>query len=466
MAIIKQYVNLPTGITTHEGMWRDVSVPPNADVTAGDRTDWWIDPDGAGNTDITYIPPTKRARMHAAERSIDVATGAFWNRAYFPHVGGDKYIIKAAKKVRPIPGGRPFQQTDTFETWRKLYYTVWYMGPDDLAMFNSLEPRFKAAFAAGFVEFENTVKQTTIARMPRADCNPDFRFMAGTTTSMMDLRHSNTGAQGTGTLTHKPFNVALLVVPDCYYTESQPVVVAATRNVVGSTQVRYLLQVNPGPFITRAVVRWTGQPNINVGNRLHVVSSGTWVSEIGWDLSAVPGLTNYIAGGAARTFRLEFDAVEEHGVMGYSMANFCVVRTLDGITDVLQTFTHEVGHGIKQATQSENRWNAGGTAIAADVNPRWHTDVNGGQGPHCSTNAVLVNAPAAQIAASTIGLTQIYAYGGAGNLCTMFYKGERRVDPDGKFCVSHCEPRIKRKDLDTTAMTSQPQAWRRWNYVG
>ena len=98
MAIIKQYVNLPSGITAHEGMWRDVRVPPNADVVAGDRTDWWIDPD-PGNTDITYIPQTKRAKMTAAEASIDVPSGMFVNRANFPHVGGDKYIVKVAKKM-------------------------------------------------------------------------------------------------------------------------------------------------------------------------------------------------------------------------------------------------------------------------------------------------------------------------------------------------------------------------------
>jgi hypothetical protein len=464
MAIIKQYVNLPSGVTTNEGLWRDVRVPPNADVAAGDRTDWWVEPD-PGNTDITYINPTKRANMTNAERAI-AASGFFENRVNFPHVGGDKYIVKAAKKVRPVPAGRPSQQTDTFETWRKLYYTVWYMGANDLAMFNSLEPRFKAAFAAGYVELENTVKQTTISQIPRADCNPDFRFMAGTTTSLMDLRHGNTGPQGTGTLTHKPFNVALLVVPDCYYTESQTVLVSSTRAVVGSTQVRYELQINPGPWITRAVVRWTGQANMNVIPRMNVVSSGRWVSEVGWDLNAVVGLTNHLAGGAARNFTLEFDLVQEHGLMGYSLANFCVVRTRDGITDVLQTFTHEVGHGIKQATEVENKWTAAGVAMAAERNPKWHTDVNGGQGPHCSTNAVLVNASADQIAASRVGLTMIYAYGGAGRLCTMFFSGEPNVDPDGKFCVGHCEPRIKRKDLDSTAMTSQPQAWRRWNYVG
>jgi len=179
-------------------------------------------------------------------------------------------------------------------------------------------------------------------------------------------------------------------------------------------------------------------------------------SMLSWDLSTVPGLTLHLAAAPANTFDLDAILVSESSVMGYSVANFCIVRTIDGSTDVLQTFTHELGHGVGQTVEKESRWDAPGTAIADEANAFWHDDRYGGQGPHCQTRAVLRPAPATEGLASG----QWYRYGGAGHLCTMFFSGERNVQPDGKFC-ENCVPRLKRFNLSDTSMTT-----RFWNYFG
>jgi hypothetical protein len=171
-----------------------------------------------------------------------------------------------------------------------------------------------------------------------------------------------------------------------------------------------------------------------------------------------------LAGSAARRFRLDATMVRETRVMGYSLANLCVVRTVDGLTDVLQTFTHEVGHGVGQTVRTEPRWDPGtGNPLAADINPNWHTDPYGGRGDHCTTCAALtdVNVPP--------GLTtgQVYAYSGAGTLCTMFFKGESHVDPDGKFCTDACVDRLKRVNCNSATMGSTTGSRPRyWNYIG
>jgi hypothetical protein len=443
-------------------------------VTPADRVDWWVETVGTTNVPIEYIPTATRstppgaarpigAKVQHAETAIHAPSGKFRNRITFPHVGGDQYVVKAAKKVRPVPAGRSELTTDTFETWRKLYYSVFYMGNDALTMFNNLEPRFKAAFAEGFTEFENTQKVATLTELARADCNTDFRFMSGASGAYMDMRHSNTGASGTGTTAHKPFEVVMLVVPDCYYTTDEALVLPTERAAVGSTVVRYEMHRNPGPSFRAATVSWTGQAPVDVRAHLTVTAVSSFSSTVNWDLRPVAGLTTWIAT-APHSFRLQFTGIREHGLMGYSLGNFCVVRTLDGITDVLQTFTHEVGHGIRQAVQMENRWNDAGVAMAPDYNPRWHTNPYGGQGPHCHTNAKLVPASAARIAAGhTTG--QIYAWD-SGTLCTMFFRGDSHVDQDGKFCGVACQPRIRRRPMDRATMVGHPSRWRRWDLVG
>lgn len=451
MAVIRQYVNLPTGVTNIHGNRRDLRAAPAniPNVGAGDTTEWWLEPVGGNNVDPQYVDPARRAKVTHATRPFNAGAGAFLNRLELPHVGGDQYLVKVSKQ-----GDRStFLTTDTFETWRKLYYTLYHVGPPALNFFNGLEARFKDAFARGYLEMECAAKVPAITDAVRINADPYNRqWMDGTADAAIDLRPA-----GAGALANKPFHVALLVCTDCFYTEDVARSDPTSRTTVGTTDYTHRLYTeggNPLAFLKQARVRWTGHAWRDVRAHFNLVSTATWNSTIGWDLSPVPGLTNHVAAAPANTFNLEFTVLHEHRLMGYSFCNFCIVRTLDGVTDVLQTFTHEVGHGIGQAVKWEDRWDGSGAPLAPELNPRWYNDFYGGQGPHCNTNAVLGAQP---------GLTsgQEYVYGGAGDLCTMYHRGEPHVEPNGRFCPTHCLPRVRRRDLGSAAMTAK-----NWNFFG
>lgn len=456
MPPIKQYVNLPAGATSAEGPSRDLRVTPNSvpNVGPGDKIEWWIEP-AAGNVDSQYIPRPSRAKLRFAETALG-GSGAFENQIKLPHVGGDKYVVKVAKKGDGVTS----LSTDELETWRKIYYTMFHVGPAALTMFNSLEARFKAAFAEGFIELANVAKVAALTQLARVDLTttaglgrPALHFLGGGANGIINLRPT-----GTGTLANKPFHAAILVVPDIYRLEERPRVHTNQRAVTGTTDVPFRLfrdAGNPQAFAYRAQVRWTGQPGVDVRSRLSLVGAPTdHLSRFQWDLGAVPGLTTWL-GTPANTYTLDLVLVRESTVMGYSLGNLCVVRTVDGLTDVLQTFTHELGHGVGQVVHWEQRWDAAGAALASEANPKRHFDEYGGRGSHCTTNARLAAAPA------SAGLTtgQWYVHD-SGRLCTMFWRGDSHVDPDGKFC-GHCKPRMRRADLDSASMQG-----RHWNYIG
>ncbi len=456
----KQYVNLPASAPNPErGNTRKLQVTPNTvpNVSASDRLEWWIEPN-PGNTDQIYLSPANRPRLQFNETAITAASGKFENTITFPPAGGDKFIVKVAKR-----GDRAnFLQTDEFETWRKIYYTVYYMGAPAQNLFNSLKAKFEAAFLEGFVELQQVQIVATATQMARVDATsraelgrPQFHFLQDPPTGIVGLRPA-----GSGVLADKPHHVALLVVPDIYRLAQKPFNQAAIRAVTGTQNFTFQLHQKPGEplsFVYRALVSWPGRLALDVRDKLSVSGIPTpALSTLDWDLTTVPGLTLHLAAAPANTFDMNVELIAESTVMGYSAANFCIVRTIDGSTDVLQTFTHEVGHGVGQTVEKESRWDGPGNALSDEHNPNWHTDPYGGRGPHCTTNAVLQAAPA------SAGLTtgQWYRYGGPGHLCTMFFSGERRVEPDGKFCAA-CVPRLKRYNLESASMIN-----RLWNHFG
>lgn len=121
---------------------------------------------------------------------------------------------------------------------------------------------------------------------------------------------------------------------------------------------------------------------------------------------------------------------------------------------VLQTFTHEVGHGFQQVVRREKLYKPNGARDGAkwDTNANWHTDDYGGQGPHCHYNAIAVAAVHPYDRTSS-GMT--YDHDPTlSTLCTMFFRDDLAVDVDGKFCVS-CQPRLTRVNLGQAMMKKQ-----------
>lgn len=475
MAVIKQYVNLPSGVTTHQGPTRQLRVAPNnvPAVAPGDRAEWWVEPDGTSNTNIFFIPPATRnptspsgiagARVTNTQTTL-TTTGAnrnhFVNTINLPHVGGDNYVVKVSRR-----NNRPqFHTSDTFQTWRKLFYTVFHVTPTNLAEFNAVEQQFKDAFLEPFVEWENVAKIPGLTQQTKVNVGGNFTtgnipFMNGRPGAVMNLRPA-----GTGTLNNKPFHAALLIATVLFETRNIPMTLNNQSNPIGSTTFLHDLHTDASTtfaFILRANAAWTGRPTNNVRFHFAAPVHSAAGSTVTWDLTTVPGLTSFLAGNAARRFQLSFTVVREDRFAGFSTRNFCVARTSAGITDALQTYTHELAHSLGHVVRSERRFNEAGVRMSNELNVFHHTDEFGGQGPHCSTNAVLVPATPAQIAnGATSG--QIFRWSGVAGqtLCTMFFRSDARVDENGRFCPS-CEPRMRRTNMDRASQTA-----RGWNFFG
>lgn len=473
MAVIKQYVNLDAraiaATTNAYGPRRPVRVTPDnlSAVRRADRVEWWCLPVGANNTDPSYIQAARRIFPREGRTAItplvgSTSTGHFQTRVRFPWVGGDQYEVKVCKRADNRDPAKTRTLPDTFETWRKVFYTVYYMGEGAFDFFNRVEPQIEDAFSRCFVELEKVQMIPTLTVMGKVNTDAADAFMNGSPSAVLNLRPTGTGRLPNHAAT-KPYHLATLIAPDIYETETHPIDFLSDA-AVGSTVVGYRLFQQDGnttlvaaDCVNQARIRWTGHPAwVNVQAHITLLSVADRQSEFAWDFRPVAGLTNFLAAAAGNTYEADLEVTEEvRNFVGYNWRNFCVLQTATGTTSALQTFTHEVGHALGQVVRRERKWDAatGNTAQPAEANPRWHTDNFGGQGDHCWHNARLQAAPPPD------GLTAVYVHD-SGQLCTMFYADEPNVDPNGRFCI-YCEPRLKRQNLDRTRQVSAS-----WNHYG
>jgi hypothetical protein len=448
MALIKQYVNLPASTIDTHGDRRSLVVTPSlmSNVAPGDRVEWWIERD-PGNMGLEYQSLTQRTRLDNAMPTVGTTLGAdhfFRNAITFTQVGGDKYVVKSSRE-----GNRgAFRATDQYETWRKLYYTVWYSHDESLARFNNVKGRWHAAFAKCFIELESKGLNTTLGTVTEARVDyrslgsgvNDWPFMNGGPNALMSLRAYG-GPATAGTLTDKPLHMALLLVPQGYFTALERMTFDPTTTVVGSTPT--YRRVFPDPM-NGGNWLWTAQASWGTAGATDVKSYMTYTAgtptNINWDLQGLPGLTTHLAT-PGNTFRLDFSFIYKSAIGGYSFGNFSVVLCTGWAEELtLQALSHETGHAAGQALQTEPLYDPGsGAALTTvDTNSRWYNDPYGGQGPHCNLNALLTPDPS-----TTSG--QRYVWNGGGNMCVMYHQLHSNADPD-VFCP-FCEPRIKRRDL-------------------
>ncbi|MFK5856890.1 MAG: hypothetical protein QM503_12235 [Bacteroidota bacterium] len=90
-----------------------------------------------------------------------------------------------------------------------------------------------------------------------------------------------------------------------------------------------------------------------------------------------------------------------------------------------------------------------------EKNSFWYTDKYGGQGPHCSFNAKLIDDDSDEDDQTTS--KKIYTHD-SGALCTMFFRDDDTVDSKGKFC-EHSEPRLVRTNLSKGKMNRNGWGW-------
>lgn len=459
MPLIKQYVNLPAVAgATDRGPTRSFVVRPNQvpNVAPGDRVDWWIEPN-AGNVDLKYqsnalpAPPGTLGRTqlaHGARVGTTDATGHWFdNTITFTQVGGDRYVVKASRD-----GNRAqFVTADEFQTWRKLFYTVWHSNPESLARYNNICARWHTAYRNAFIELERKGVYPTPALVTDArvdyrtlgSATNDWPVMNGGPNSMMSL--APYGSPPAITLSDKPLHMALLLVPQGYFTSLERLTFAGSRAVVGSTPVYKKVFRDPllaGRWLWNAQASWTGAGATDVTTYMSFTTGSP--DNIRWNLTNLAGLTTFLALAPANNFRLDFTYIAKSGIGGYSLGNFSVVLCTGWAEDLtLQALTHEMGHGCGQVVQSELLYvpATGAATGTTEGNPNWYDETlgYGGVGPHCRLNAVLGTD------VSTSSGQSFRWKGTPPKLCPMHYALDPNAEP-AQFCPS-CTPRLVRRDL-------------------
>jgi hypothetical protein len=437
----KHYVNLPFDkARKHKDRGRQVPLVATP-AQLGDKvgvSEWWVEPVGK-NTDTKYLSASARAlllRPFATPRG-----GKFFNHLVLPHVGGDKYVVKCAKKGEKSKA----LKLEEVETWRKIFYTVYWMNKKCEDMFQKVKPKIEAAFKEAFVEFEYVTGSKT---------KKDEKRTPSTETTY-NLPHLYDAKKP---LKDKPFHLRVVVLNDIYDVVERPM------DKPGFRKLSYSIR-GGAPLADRTPDDWLKSASVKIEASGRVFNIRKYCkklndTDVAIDYSAHPRLSAAVNRG--RTLTLSVVLRRREHFEGYSINNFCVVRVESvGVADVeanmLQTFTHEVGHGLQQVVQQETLYDASGNGTGTEKNPKWHDDRFGGRGPHCSTNATLAADPSGP-AGSKIYVpdwwTKVPIIGG--KLCTMYFSADDAVDPAGKFCPN-CVPRLTRTNLGRTKM--QKQGW-------
>ncbi|WP_437723767.1 hypothetical protein [Sorangium sp. So ce861] len=431
--MIKQYVNLPVKAADHHGSRVTLEVQANnLGTTRIGVSEWWVeDAPGATNTALKYLSATERARprrTHSRNQS-----NTFRNTLLLPHTGGDKYKVKCSKR-----GNRSSPvDVEEFETWRKIYYTVHYMNAQCLATFTAVKARFEDAFKTpAFIELEQAGSLQTLVDEPNT--------LASNSLPHLYRRHPP--------LANKPFHLRIVVLNDIYDLEDGEYDERSVTSLITMINTENpLSDVSPTHWLRQARARVVGRRNqwLNIQRYTTKVSD----TEIRVDVTGHRQLAAAI--NAGQRIRIRIRTRERDHYLGHSIGNFCCVRINETgtpaeiETTILQTFTHEVGHGFQQVVRRERTYDGNGNFKAWERNPMHHDDRFGGQGPHCAVNARRERDPD-----TPSGWT--YEHNpGAGSLCTMFFRDDDAVDSDGKFCDSHCTPRLRRVNLDAAHMRAQ-----------
>ncbi len=423
----KVYVNLIKGPANEERTIAVTARPSGRGILAF----WKVEP-GGGNTDLKYVSAGHRARV---ERICTwIRDGKFRNTLKLPHVGGDKYKVKVSKDS----AGSGSIATKEIETWRKIYFSVHYMNRKCRRLFDLAKPAFIGALEKGKVDVEE---------VERKACKLDERYTPATDSRLLHLYDRNV-------LAHKPFHLRIVVVNDLFdwKDETYTKVLAGTRSWTRATRNPLSHQANWLRAATAQLQPGGGQP---AGP---LCSARAWVTKSGAQQLKVklPYFSDLARGiRAGRTVKIEVKTKERDHYNGHSIGNFVCVRINRGQStkrtkeSVMQTFVHEVGHGLKQAVQDEKLYNAGDGADTGNLedHPTWHTDVNGGQGPHCWKNE--------QLDAHNIYYCPSCAAGLAAGpvLCVMSYAADVHRAKDGSYC-EQCLPRLKRADLSRSQMAN------------
>ncbi len=422
---IKQYVNLPNDQARHYGRSVSLKVTTRKLGSRRGQADWWVEPVGGNNVDSKYLSSPRRA--HTLHRYTPCNNGKSRNVLKLPHAGGDKYVVKCAKRGKRSNA----IALEEIETWRKIFFTVHYMNAACQAMFTSVEADFIAAFNPGFIELERVGFNTTLVDEP-------------STRSSNVLPHLYRRVPA---LADKPWHARIVVLNNIY----DPATVTLDQVLTGVGNVTFAVPDNE--LDDQQANSWlvSATASIEPGGAIVDVSANatkTGTQAVRVNLAGLAPFDQAIAAGQQVRVTVTVNVMEAY--LGHSIGNFCCVRIREdparARTIILQTFTHEIGHGLQQVVKRERIHDAHGVFTNYENNPMWYTDEYGGQGPHCHTNAKLV-------ASAKTTSRQVYVHD-AGTMCTMYHADDAAVDAAGAFC-DQCKARLRRVDLGRSKMNQR-----------
>jgi len=434
--MVKQYVNLPYDADKNFGNRVAVEVEASSlgeeDVAL---VEWWVEP-GGDNQDEKYL--SRRSRARPRKKVTKNKKDKFKNKILLPHIGGDKYTVKCSKR-----GDRSSPvELEEFEIWRKLFYTVHYMNADCKTFFDELKGDFEKAFGVdkGFIELENKAMTKTLVDEKNTKSSNALTHLYKKKPKLSD----------------RPFHLRLVVLNDIYEPKN-------AKYKGDSTAAEYE-QATDRPLAEKKAIRSVKARINGRGSWYNVKKHATLDGEkkIKVKLDEHDRIKKALDDG--KKINVKIRTRERSHYLGHSIGNFCCVRINEpGSRDkqkmtVLQTLTHEVGHGVQQVVKRERLYNAKGSAKGWEKNDKWHTNKHGGQGPHCSTNAKLVSSRHPKTRKKRTSSGKWYVHD-SGTLCTMFFRSDDQVDAKGEFCDS-CEPRLKRVNIGSRQM--KRQGWNRY----
>jgi hypothetical protein len=449
---IKQYVNLPYDCQKRHG--NEVKYKALTSKGKGKkRLKWFLKPD-PGNTPEKYLAKDQRAHFKDEVTEVD-PNGWASNTLYLPHVGGDKYEVRICRE-QDDPETKS-RLVEKIETWRKIFYTVHYVDEKCLNTYKKVKARMHDGFAPGFVELE----EVTVSKA----------FVEEDVTASDPLRKMDYLYDTKTALTNKPFHVRTVFVKKACDLDhglrtwrlKKDIDDERMKVTRGGNQYKYTATLRICDINT-LVIDWFDKVKLvpDKGEKVKYKKGPkpSWLSkkgphEIELDLSYFPALCERLENGGKVTVKVSYNSYigEGKGCAGSCTGNRCFIGTVGFSEECnLGTFVHEVGHALQQVVKEEQLYDDAGKALtgenAADKNYTedsngvnqgpWHTNKQGGQGPHCAHNAKL---------------DPIWVYDSSkGKLCTMYHKTPKDDQiTNGVFCPT-CVPRLKRADLSKDNM--------------
>ena len=394
---------------------------------------WALKPDG-NNTDVKITgPAVQAAGLEHEKKKEERGTNKrfFTNSLRLPDIGGDKHTV-VCTKVNPTRANREILQVE-IETWRKLWFTIYWTDDSQLNVINDIVNTIKSAFGKAQIDFVHVPAQAKL----------NWAHHLYSITSSTNLQEDFVKAMHGGAwpaLQRKPFHLQIVLVKSCVRLKQMtlkfkvmPTVSAAdgyklegtTLTVKLPQEMKFLLYDNLLAQVARV------RPNYQFFNSIKAIkykpdtqpevtiiptaNNVKFINMLNFSVDTTGAIEQALKAGAV-DFEFTVEVVDDC-IAGENKGNKIVIETHElkegnlaiiPKESIAHVIIHEIGHALDLVPDSNAFWT--------------HKDQyrdHGGTGPHCKYNAAL-------------DLQNIYRYAGQGKMCIMYHQVHEQAGPD--FC--------------------------------